>query len=116
LLDLSLKNKRPVRVLMCGVDLLSVELGEEYQSERVIDLRGSIRKDVAHADRKPAVIQPGSVIQTCKGEKFYFDIGDWSPGPQFAVCRAENGLEVFQRQGFRFFSVFGSILMVSLAP
>ena len=82
----------------------------------MIDLRRSVDKNVADADRKPAIIQPGCVIQTREGEKFDFYFGDRSPGAQFTVRRAENGLETFQRQGFRFFSVFGTILIASLAP
>src|SRR5262245_50504573 len=101
---------------MCGIDFLSVEFSQKYQGERVIDIRRSVGKDVAHADRKTAVIQSGGVIQTGEWKKLDFDFGNWSPGTQFAVRRAENGLEAFQRQGFRFFSVFGTTLIASLAP
>src|SRR5438093_626683 len=115
-LNLSAKNEGPVRTVVGGVDLLSIEPGEENQSQRVIDLRRSIREEVAYANGEPAFVQTGRVIQTCKWEKFDFDFGDWSPGTQFTVRRAEDGLETFQGYGFRFFSVFGTILIASLAP
>ena len=82
----------------------------------MINLRRSVHEDVAHSNRQPALIQSGRVIQTGEREKFDFDFGDRSPGTKFAVGRAENGLETFQRYGFRFFSVFGTILIASLAP
>lgn len=78
-LNLTLENKGAVRSLVCGIDLLSVELGEKYQGQRVIDLRWSVNKDVAHTDRKPAIIQPGRVIQTSEWKELDFDFGDRSP-------------------------------------
>ena len=76
------------------IDGFPIKLREKNKSEGPINLRRSVHKDVAEADRQPILVQPHGMVETGEGEKFDSDFRQRRAGPKLSMCCREDGLKL----------------------
>src|SRR5579862_2082036 len=90
LLDVFRQNKPSVDPIIRCINRLTVHPGEEDKRQRFINIGWGVGKNVAKPDRQPILVQPCSVIEPGKREKFDFDFRQGRMRTESAVCCGEN--------------------------
>jgi len=74
------EDELPVALMVRRVDLLAIQLRQQYQRQRPNDLIWRVREDVADADQQPPVLKSSRVVQAGKRKELHADFRDRSSG------------------------------------
>src|SRR5438876_225416 len=90
LLDIVGQNEGPVGPVMAVVDGFAIQLCQQNQRKRPVDVVRRVREDIAQSNQQAILVQSYRVIEACEGKEFDFDFRKRRSWAEFAMRCCED--------------------------